>query len=131
MHDVANYIEHDGVLVTLLPGINPAACSMIIIFTVVIISISTWFTLYILSRRRGDAYDVPNNNNINVEEVDYLESDDDAELAYIVDDDDGSGEDKTIILITGGAGVLGWRVASMCKERFPSDTTEVSRQLNV
>ena len=105
-----------------------------IIFTIVIIIISIIFTIYIFTRphhQEDKNYTSNNNNNnkYNFNNDNEEESDDDALPAYIIDDDDDDDDTnniKTTILITGGTGVLGWRVAAMCKERFPSDSTEIT-----
>ena len=95
------------------------------IFALAILFISTCFTAYVLHRR----FDPIDENFIMEPPVLFDESDDEAESAYVIDDGAGSDHHRRktyTVLVTGGTGVLGWRVAQFALQQFGEENTFVT-----
>merc|ERR1712146_330209 len=95
------------------------------IFALAILFISTCFTAYVLHRR----FDPIDENFIMEPPVLFDESDEEAESAYVIDDGAGSDHHRRktyTVLVTGGTGVLGWRVAQFALQQFGEENTFVT-----
>ena len=96
------------------------------IFALAVLFVSTCFSAYVLHRR----FDPIEEKVIMESPVQFDESDEDCEPAYVIDDDDVDRDhnrrETYTILVTGGTGVLGWRVAQFALQQFGKENTFVT-----